>query len=184
MPKADSNGNFNFARKDDGGENMATNDKNKCNCDCNKPEYPNGYWCPPPVPGCPPPPVPGCPPAHGCCPPYPPYPYPCPPDAPVAPSGNSTEAQIAKLSKKSAIVRKQIEALTVKKKPIMISIGGVSYNYGTYLNADGETTDYGEAIKTILQTELEAIKAKIIELTQDLDAETTPDTGVEGTVTL
>lgn len=167
MPKADINGNHWFAQIPEGGDSMSNNtNQNNCNCGCSTGEnkYPQGYW----MPGC------GCPP--------PPYPYPCP-DAPVTPTGTSTEAQIAKLSKKSSVVRKQIEALTIKNKPIMISIGGCSYNYGTYTNTDGETTEYGEKILEILQAELEAIKAKIIELTQDLEADTSVDTGVEETVT-
>lgn len=149
---------------------------NSCNCGCQedvKPSYP--YPCPPPgywYPDCPPPPVHGCP---------PPYPY---PDCPVTPCGNSIEVKIGKLSKKAQVVRKQIENLTVKNKPIIISIGGCSYNYGVYTNVDGEATEYGEQVLTILQAELEAIKAKIIELTQELDSEATVvEGGVESTVT-
>lgn len=150
---------------------------NGCNCNCNcgndnKPEYPcppPGYW----YPGCPPPPIDNCYP--------PPYPYPCPP---VNAGVGSIEAQIAKLSKKSAIIRKMIDSLVNKNKSIMISIGcGTSYNFGTYLDKESAETDYGKSVLEMLQSELEAIKAKIVELTSELEVEDDTLGGIEETVT-
>lgn len=156
-----------------------TNKPNGCNCGCQedvKPSYPcppPGYW----YPDCPPPPMNG-----GCYPP--PYPYPCPP---VNPCVGSVEAQIAKLSKKSAIIRKMINNLVNKNKSIMISIGcGASYNFGTYttgIELDKVETEYGKAVLEMLQAELEAIKTKIVELTGDLEVADEETGGVESTVT-
>ena len=96
MPLADINGNHWFARvPENGGDNLSNNQNNQNNCNCGCQEenkYPQGYW----MPGCFPP---GCPPPS-----YPEYPY-CPP---VNTGVNSTEAQIAKLAKKSSIIRKMI----------------------------------------------------------------------------
>ena len=117
---------------------------------------------------------------QNCCPPdYPPYPY-CPP---VNPGISSIEGQIAKLSKKSATIRKMIDGLVNKKKSMIISTGpAASYNFGVYLNAEGEATEYGASVLEILQAELEAIKAKIIELTGELEVEDLGMTGIEETV--
>ena len=140
--------------------------QNNCNCGCNETTYPQGYW----IPGCPPPP-----------PPYPEYPYPCPP---VNTGTNSTEAQIAKLAKKSSVIRKMISNLTQKNKSIVISIDqGATYNFGCYLDGEGTETEYGTTILKILQAELDAIKVKITELTADLEAETETESGLETTVT-
>ena len=142
------------------------NSMNNCNCGCNETAYPQGYW----IPGCPPPP-----------PPYPEYPYPCPP---VNTGTNSTEAQIAKLAKKSSVIRKMISNLTQKNKSIVISIDqGATYNFGCYLDGEGTETEYGTTILKILQAELDAIKVKITELTADLEAETETESGLETTVT-
>ena len=140
--------------------------QNNCNCGCNETTYPQGYW----ISGCPPPP-----------PPYPEYPYPCPP---VNTGTNSTEAQIAKLAKKSSVIRKMISNLTQKNKSIVISIGqGATYNFRCYLDGEGTETEYGTTILKILQAELDAIKVKITELTADLEAETETESGLETTVT-
>lgn len=141
------------------------NNTNNCNCGCNETTYPQGYW----MPGtCPPPP-------------YPEYPYPCPP---VSTGVGSIESQIAKLSKKSAIIRKMIDNLVNKNKSIIISIGyGAQYNFGCYLDKEGEETEYGTAVLEMLQAELEAIKAKIVELTAELEVADETTGGVEGTVT-
>lgn len=140
--------------------------QNNCNCGCNETTYPQGYW----IPGCPPPP-----------PPYPEYPYPCPP---VSIDVNSIEFQIAKLSKKSAIIRKMIDNLTQKNKSIVISISqGATYNFGCYLDGEGTKTKYGTAVLEMLQAELEAIKAKIVELTAELEVADETTGGVEETVT-
>lgn len=145
--------------------------KSTGSCDCGKKEE-NGYWasaCPPPSwgPGCPPPP------------PYP-YPYPCPP---VNPGINSIEAQIAKLSKKASVIRKMIENLVNRNKPIIINIGmGASYNFGTYLNTEQTETDYGKSVLEMLQKELEAIKTKIVELTAELEVTDETTGKIEDTV--
>lgn len=135
----------------------------------------------PPFPPYPPyPPFPPHPHHQNCCPPdYPPYPY-CPP---VNPGISSIEGQIAKLSKKSATIRKMIDGLVNKKKSMIISTGpSASYNFGVYLNAEGEETEYGASVLEILQAELEAIKAKIVELTGELEVEDLGMTGIEETV--
>lgn len=164
MPNADVVYNADIAKKPDCCGHSV--DTNKCNCHPHEYDFPQGYW----YPGCPPPP-----------PPPPPYPYPCPP---VNPGVGSTEAQIAKLSKKSACIRKMIDNLVNKNKSIMISIGcGASYNFGTYLNKEGTETDYGKAVLEMLQAELEAIKAKIVELTAELEVKDESIGEVEGTVT-
>ena len=94
MPNADVVYNADIAKKPDCCDHSV--DTNKCNCHPHEYDFPQGYW----YPGCPPPP-----------PPPPPYPYPCPP---VNPGVGSTEAQIAKLSKKSACIRKMIDNLVNK----------------------------------------------------------------------
>lgn len=172
MPLADINGNHWFARvPENGGDNMSNNQNNQNNCNCGCQEenkYPQGYW----MPGCFPP---GCPPPS-----YPEYPY-CPP---VNTGVNSTEAQIAKLAKKSSIIRKMISNLTQKNKSIIISVGtNCSYNFGCYLDLEGTETDYGTAVLEILEAELAAIKEKLGELTAELEAETEVNGGLEGTVT-
>lgn len=146
-----------------GGNNGGTN--TNCYCPPPPPYPPQGNWCPPPPP---------------------PYPYPptgCDCDCGV--SVGSLEAQISKLSKKSATIRKMIDNLINRNKGIVISIGCSSYNFGTYTDKEGNETDYGKAVLEMLQTELEAIKAKIVELTGELEVEDATGTGVvETTVTL
>lgn len=165
MPQSDLVQNSELARRPCGGDNMAnTNNNTNCSCGCGENTYP-GYWMPP---NCPPPL-------------YPEYPYPCPP---VNTGTSSTEAQIAKLAKKSSVIRKMISNLTQKNKSIVISIGqGATYNFGCYLDGEGTETEYGTAILEILQAELDAIKVKITELTADLEAETETESGLETTVT-
>ena len=145
-----------------------------CNCGCTHDEHnhEHGYWAP----GGPPAWMPGCPP------PPPPYPYPCP-CPPVNPGVGSIEAQIAKLSKKASVIRKMIENLVNRNKPIVINIGmGASYNFGCYLNAEQTETDYGKSVLEMLQAELEAIKAKIVELTAELEVADESTEAIEGTV--
>lgn len=168
MPTIDLVKNSDIYKIPDGGDSMSN-----CNCNNNTTNTdnsdktccpPNGYW----IPGCPPPP------------PYPPYPYDCPP---VNPNGSSIEAQIAKLAKKSSIIRKMIDNLKNKKKSIQISIGcGASYNFGTYTNSEGEETDYGKKVLEILEEELEAIKEKLTELSGELEVEDVSTVGTETTV--
>lgn len=150
MPLSDIVRNSDIAKRPEGGVPM------KDNCGCKPEVKPEGYWMNW-IPGCPPPPMPD-------------YPYPCPP---VNPGVNSTEAKIAKLSKKAATIRKMIDNLVNKNKSIVISIGcGCNYNFGEYMNKEEEETEYGKAVLEMLQTELDAIKAKIIELTNELEVET------------
>ena len=144
--------------------NNNNTNQNNCNCGCNETTYPQGYW----IPGCPPPP-----------PLYPEYPYPCPP---VSIDVDSIEFQIAKLSKKSAIIRKMIDNLANKDKSIIISIG-TQYNFGCYHDKEETKTKYGTAVLEMLQAELEAIKAKIVELTAELEVADETTGGVEETVT-
>lgn len=119
---------------------------------------------------------PNCPP-----PPYPEYPYPCPP---VNTGTSSTEAQLAKLAKKSSVIRKMISNLTQKNKSIVISISqGATYNFGCYHDKEETKTKYGTAVLEMLQAELEAIKAKIVELTAELEVADETTGGVEETVT-
>lgn len=168
MPTIDLVKNSDIAKFPDGGDFMScncnNNNNNNTNEQCKPPIPPNGYW----IPGCPPPP------------PYPPYPYDCPP---VNPNGSSIEAQIAKLAKKSAIIRKMIDNLKNKNKSIQISIGcGASYNFGTYTNSEGEETDYGKKVLEILEEELEAIKTKLTELSGELEVQDISTSGTETTV--
>lgn len=164
-PLCDMPENADFARRPNGGDNMSNN----CNCGCQSTDKPN--YTPVPPNGCQPYPS------------YPPFPYPydcCPP---VNPGVGSIEARIAKLSKKSATIRKMIDNLVNKNKSIVISIGcGASYNFGTYLNSEGSETEYGKMILEALTTELEAIKNKIVELTAELEVEDESTGGVEGTI--
>ena len=134
------------------------------------------------------------------CPPPPPYGYPpyyyCPPPPPqnggngdcncggTVVSVTSIEAQIAKLSKKSATIRKMLDNLINKNKSIVISIGaGATYNFGTYTDSEESETEYGTSIEEILQSELEAIKDKITELAAELEVEDVSVYTVEKTVT-
>lgn len=153
---ADVNPNSLFARMP---ERKTCGCKGECTCGAHKPPMPpmppcpeTGYWCPPP-------------------PYYPPFPEGYPYDCPPTPCGNSIEAQIAKLSKKASIIRKMIENLTKKNKSIIMTIGCSKYNFGTYMNKEEEVTDYGDTVLEMLEAELAAIKAKIIELTGELEVE-------------
>lgn len=126
-------------------------------------------------------------------PPYPPYGYPCvPPTEPVPMKKSSVEAQICKLSKKAAAIKKMIENFTEKNKDAIIKIGDASYNFGSYVtitkDENGQKVEeesvYGETILTILTDELAAIKEKMQELAAELDEEEIPSTsGTEKTVT-
>ncbi len=141
-----------------------TNNNTNCSCGCGENTYP-GYRMPP---NCPPPP-------------YPEYLYPCPP---VNTGTSSTEAQIAKLAKKSSVIKKMISNLTQKNKSIVISIDqGTQYNFGCYHDKEETKTKYGTAVLEMLQTEFEAIKAKIVELTAELEVADETTGGVEETVT-
>lgn len=112
---------------------------------------------------------------------YPPYPpYPCP--EPVV-SPTSIGGQIAKMGKKAEVIKRMIDELTVKNKSMIITVNKTSYNFGTYLNAELEETAYGTAVLTILESELEAIKEKIVELTNELEETTETSSTIEGTVT-
>lgn len=129
-------------------------DNNKCNC--------GHMWF-----------IPPCPPMPGDYPPCPPYPYPCvPPVEPVPLKKSSIEAQICKLSKKAAAIKKMIDNFTNKNKDAIIKIGEASYNFGSYVvigkDGEGQKTEedsaYGKKILEILNEELAAIKSKMQEL--------------------
>lgn len=153
----------------------------KCNCAPDERYYPNYGCCPPP----PPPPIP-----------YYPYPYPiCPPPNPdVKINKSSIEAQICRLSKKSAAIKKMIENFEEKNRDAILKIGDTSYNFASYKiitkGPEGakveEDSPYGETILTdLLKKELDAIKTKLVELTNDLEEEVGGDainSGTEKTV--
>ena len=136
-------------------------DNNKCNC--------GHMWF-----------IPPCPPMPRDYPPCPPYPYPCvPPVEPVPLKKSSIEAQICKLSKKAAAIKKMIDNFTNKNKDAIIKIGEASYNFGSYVvigkDGEGQKTEedsaYGKKILEILNEELAAIKSKMQELATQLDQE-------------
>lgn len=136
-------------------------DNSKCNC--------GNMWF-----------VPPCPPMPRDYPPCPPYPYPCvPPVEPVPLKKSSVEAQICKLSKKAAAIKKMIDNFTNKNKDAIIKIGEASYNFGSYVvigkDEEGQKTEedsvYGKTILEILNEELAAIKSKMQELATQLDEE-------------
>ena len=130
-------------------------DNNKCNC--------GHMWF-----------IPPCPPKPRDYPPCPPYPYPCvPPVEPVPLKKSSIEAQICKLSKKAAAIKKMIDNFTNKNKDAIIKIGEASYNFGSYvvIGKDEEDSVYGKKILGILNEELAAIKSKMQELATQLDEE-------------
>lgn len=136
-------------------------DNNKCNC--------GHMWF-----------IPPCPPMPGDYPPCPPYPCPCvPPVEPVPLKKSSIEAQICKLSKKAAAIKKMIDNFTNKNKDAIIKIGEASYNFGSYVvigkDGEGQKTEedsaYGKKILEILNEELAAIKSKMQELATQLDEE-------------
>lgn len=176
-----------------GDDNMSEKVMDNCSCTCPTVGYP---WAstipvPPPMPNvdakCPPP-MPPMPPWP--YPPYPPYPVPpCPPPfPPIDPDTDkgSTSQQICKLSRKANIITKMIENLETKKKDVIITIGGVSYNFGN-VNLDlGEgwpDGSYAATVKKILEYELGLIKTKIAELAEELGEEADSLTGgIEGTV--
>jgi hypothetical protein len=125
--------------------------------------------------------------------PYPPYGYPYPPypqTSEVKIKKSSVEAQICKLSKKSAVIKKMIEDFENKNKDAILKVGASTYNFGAFLNitkeADGskveEESVYGETILTdLLKKELEAIKTKLVELTSELEEEVDDESTVGGT---
>ena len=164
--------------------------ENKCGCGAHpKPEHHHHhhdcppYWMPPP-----PPmeyPYPPCPPSY--------YPY-CQPSEEVKIKKTSIEAQICKLSKKAAVIKEMITSFVDKNKDAIIKIDGVSYNFGGYklitTGEGGSKTEedsvYGDTILKILQDELAAIKAKMKELTEELDSNDEPTAitnSIEKTVT-
>lgn len=141
---------------------------NDMECQCNR-----GVWL-----------VPAPPPMD-----YPPYPYgpdhhhhhhhhDDPDEEPVKIKTKSIEAQICKLSKRSAAIKAMLENYEVKNKDAILKIGATSYNFGPYyeITKDGSTvykeeTEYAERIKSLLTDELEAIKEKLQELASELDSE-------------
>ena len=75
----------------------------------------------PPVPPCPPPPpIPPCPP-----PPFPPYPVPKPEKV------DECSKRLAKLSQKTKVLVQMIKDFEDKNRPVIITIGPNSYQFGT-----------------------------------------------------
>ena len=149
------------------------------NCECGKPEI--GYpYCPvPPLPPFPPYPVPVPPPF------YPPCPHPFPPEPDPEPEKGSVSQQICKLSRKANVITKMLENLEQKKKDVIISVGGLSYNFGNIdldLGEGWPDGSYAATVKTILEYELNLIKTKIAELAEELGDEADVTAGIEGTV--
>ena len=162
----------------EGDDNMSENVMDNCTC---KPEA--GYpWIPVPPVVPPPMPVP--------LPYYPPFPVPpCPPPFPPIPDEpkeGSVAQQICKLSRKANIITKMLENLETRKKDVIITIGGVSYNFGNIdldLGEGWPDGSYAATVKTILEYELSLIKTKIAELATELGEEADNLTGgIEGTV--
>lgn len=134
------------------------------NCCTPTPILPHGYvncWCPPP-------PVQMEAPQCGNC--------GCNPQEEETPiKKKSIEEQICKLSKKSAALHAMIENLTKKGKDAIIKIGMASYNFGPYRDEEGEITEYGDYILTLLKDELGNIKAQLAELASQIDSEEDED---------
>lgn len=144
------------------------------NCKCSMPE---GYPWVQPVP---PVPFPVVPSVY----PYPPFPIVPPiPPAPEPEPSTSVSQQICKLSRKASIITKMIENLDEKKKDVIISVGGPSYNFGNIdLTIDGWTDgSYAATVKRMLEFELGLIKAKIAELANEI-GEDVDLSGIETTV--
>lgn len=115
---------------------------------------------------------------------YPYPPYPCPPPFPphhhdddpdTRPAKQSdVEKQICKLSRQSANLRALIESIEDKNKPCIIKSSSYSYSLGELQKKDpsDETQTIEDenvaAIVEILKTELESIKAKIKELSDEI----------------
>lgn len=160
--------------------NIKGDDNMNKECECSKPEVGYPWACPPPV--CPPPPpMPW---------PYPPYPIPpCPPPFPPIPDEpkeGSVSQQICKLSRKANIITKMLENLETKKKDVIITVGGVSYNFGNIdldLGEGWADGSYAATVKRVLEYELGLIKTKIAELAEEIGEEADNlGGGIEGTV--
>lgn len=157
------------------GDSDSSQSGTNCDCDCGR----EIWFIPPPRPK--------------DYPPYPPHGYPyIPPTEPVIIKKKSIEAQICKLSKKAAAIKRMIENFSEKNKDAIIKIGDASYNFGSYKtiskDESGEKVEedsvYGERILAILTDELAAIKEKLQELAAELDEEDIPTSGgTEKTVT-
>lgn len=161
------------------GENtMSENTMSNYSCEC-KPEV--GYgWIPVPPP-MPIPPVPPVPPY------YPPYPFPPAPQPTPEPEPKegSASQQICKLSRKASVITKMLENLDEKKKDAIISVGGVSYNFGNIdldLGEGWADGSYAATVKRMLEYELGLIKTKIAELAEEIGEETENLGGIETTV--
>lgn len=81
----------------------------------------------PPIPGrpCPPPPAPPCPYPYPPEPPVPPYPVPKPEKV------DECSKKLAKLSQKSKILVQMIKDFEQRNKPVILTIGPNSYQFGT-----------------------------------------------------
>ena len=102
----------------------------------------------------------------------------------------SIEMQICKLSKRAAAIKAMIDNFKNKNKDAIIRIGSISYNFGPYydIKKEGELiikteTEYGEAIMSILISELSLIKVKITELAEQLENEEDANALINGVLT-
>lgn len=116
--------------------------------------------------------------------PYPPYPCPPPPfpphphpddDPDTHPAKQSdVEKQICKLSRQSANLRALIESIEDKNKPCIIKSSSYSYSLGELQKKDPQDESQTiedenvAAIVTILKAELEEIKQKIKDLSDEI----------------
>lgn len=113
---------------------------------------------------------------------FPLYPYPS--DYPVPydrdidivpnPHQSDVEKQICKLSKKASTLRALINSIEEKNKSVVVKSATYSYNLGEYKTPDTEEPEIMNedenigSILDILKAELELIKAKIKELSDEI----------------
>lgn len=113
-------------------------------------------------------------PPYPCPPPFPPHPHPDD-DPDTHPAKQSdVEKQICKLSRQSANLRALIESIEDKNKPCIIKSSSYSYSLGELQKKDPQdesqtVEDENVAtIVTILKAELEEIKQKIKDLSDEI----------------
>lgn len=109
--------------------------------------------------------------------PYPPeYPNPYDRDIDIVPNPHQSEAekQISKLAKKASTLRALINNIEEKNKSVIVKSSTYSYNLGEYKTPDTEEPEIMNedenigSILEILKAELELIKAKIKELSDEI----------------
>lgn len=108
--------------------------------------------------------------------PYPDYPVPYDRDIDIVPNPHQSEAekQISKLAKKASTLRALINSIEEKNKSVVVKSATYSYNLGEYKTPDTEEPEIMNedenigSILEILKAELELIKAKIKELSDEI----------------